>query len=178
MIRIVNVTGVEAIHGYVLRVSFSDGTSGVHDFSGILSETGPMVEPLKDHDLFRRVFISLGVLTWPNGFDLDSIQLQREMREAGELRAPTSADAKLLNVITTPVPHSEQRRAGFSGKSFSETKSSRAAKMAAASALTQSKSKEVTSAKAATAASKILGDPKVRKPEKAAAASALTQRKK
>lgn len=51
------------------------------------------------------------------------------------------------------------------------------AKTAAASALTQSKSKETTSAKAVTAAAKVMKDPKASKDAKSAA-SALTQKAK
>jgi hypothetical protein len=32
----------------------------------------------------------MGVLAWPNGFDIDSIQLHREMKAAGELRRDTA----------------------------------------------------------------------------------------
>jgi hypothetical protein len=32
-----------------------------------------------------RVFVELGALTWPNGFDLDPIALHDRMAEAGEL---------------------------------------------------------------------------------------------
>jgi hypothetical protein len=35
---------------------------------------------------FARVFLQLGTLTWPNGFDLDSIALHDEMAAAGALR--------------------------------------------------------------------------------------------
>ena len=48
----------------------------------------------------------------------------------------------------------------------------------AASALTQSKSKETTSAKVASAAAKVMKDPKASKDAKSAAASALTQKTK
>ena len=51
-------------------------------------------------------------------------------------------------------------------------------KVLAASALTQAKSKETTSARAASAASKVLNDPKASKAAKTAAASALTQKRK
>jgi Protein of unknown function (DUF2442) len=87
MIEIVNVTKVEVLGNFQLRVKFSDGTTGIHDFRDIVEETGPMVEPLRNQDIFNRVFVSMGVLTWPNGFDVDAIQLQREMRSAGELTA-------------------------------------------------------------------------------------------
>jgi hypothetical protein len=44
-----------------------------------------MVEPLRDPAFFARVFIDDGILTWPNGFDLDSIALHDEMKTAGLL---------------------------------------------------------------------------------------------
>jgi hypothetical protein len=44
-----------------------------------------MVRPLKDPAFFARVFIELGALTWPNGFDLDPIALHERMAKAGEL---------------------------------------------------------------------------------------------
>ena len=87
MIEMVKVTGVEALGDYRLRLRFSDGSCGVHNFSEIVSEAGPMVEPLRDKAFFKRVFISLGVLTWPNGYDLDAIRLHSEMKAAGELTA-------------------------------------------------------------------------------------------
>lgn len=87
MIEIVNVTKVDVLGNFRLRVKFSDGTVGIHDFKDIVAETGQMVEPLKDIEFFNRVYISMGVLAWPNGYDLDAIQLQREMRSAGELTA-------------------------------------------------------------------------------------------
>jgi len=86
MIDIVKVVKVEAIGNYRLRIRFSDGTEGDRDFSDIVSEGGPMVEPMKDPPFFARVFIELGALTWPNGFDLDSIALHDEMQAAGRLR--------------------------------------------------------------------------------------------
>lgn len=91
MIKIIHVTEVEALEDYRLRLHFSDGSCGAHDFTEIVSEPGPMVEPLRDKEFFKRVFISLGVLTWPNGYDLDSIRLHDEMKAAGELTATAAA---------------------------------------------------------------------------------------
>jgi hypothetical protein len=91
MIEIVHVTEVEAIGDYRLRLRFSDGSSGIHDFTEIVAEPGPMLEPLRDKAFFQRVFISLGVLTWPNGFDLDAIQLHSEMKTAEELSVTAAA---------------------------------------------------------------------------------------
>jgi hypothetical protein len=86
MIEIVKVVGVRPVADHRLSVRFSDGTFGEHDFSAMAAERGVMVEPLRDPDYFGRVFIEMGVLAWPNGFDIDAIQLRREMESAGELR--------------------------------------------------------------------------------------------
>ena len=70
------------------------------------------------------------------------------------------------------------KAATAAAKVMKDPKASKNAKMAAASALTQSKSKEMTSAKAASAAAKVMRDPKSSKSAKTAAASALTQKAK
>ncbi len=81
----IDVVSVEPIGGYRLRVGFSDGSTGVHDFSATAARDGEMVRPLKDPKFFAHVFIELGALTWPNGFDLDPIALHDRMAAAGEL---------------------------------------------------------------------------------------------
>ena len=52
------------------KVRFSDQAVGVHDFSVMVQEQGPLVTPLRDPDYFARVFLDLGAPTWPNGFDV------------------------------------------------------------------------------------------------------------
>jgi Protein of unknown function (DUF2442) len=81
----IDVVSVKYLGGYRLRVGFSDGTAGVRDFSATAARDGEMVQPLKDPTFFARVFIELGALTWPNGFDLDPIALHDRMAAAGEL---------------------------------------------------------------------------------------------
>ena len=44
-----------------------------------------MVEPLKAPEYFARVFVEMGAPTWPNGYDLDAIDLYMRMRGAGEV---------------------------------------------------------------------------------------------
>ena len=51
----------------------------------MIAEGGEMVEPLRDPASFARVFLDDGILTWPNGFDLDSIALHMDMKERGLL---------------------------------------------------------------------------------------------
>ena len=84
--QIVKVVEVEPLGGYRLRVAFSDGSSGEHDFADLVAQAGPMVEPLRDPELFARVFVEMGVPAWPNGFDIDAIKLHMDMAAAGELR--------------------------------------------------------------------------------------------
>jgi hypothetical protein len=76
---------LDKLGGFKLRVGFTDGTKGVHDFKALVSEPGPMIEPLRDEGYFARVFLEFGAPTWPNGFDIAPEWLRREMEKAGEL---------------------------------------------------------------------------------------------
>lgn len=86
MIELVKVVRVEAMPGHILRVNFTNGEVGDADFTWVLESEWPMSKPLIDPAFFARVFVSLGVPTWPNGFDVDAIQLHREMNDQGRLR--------------------------------------------------------------------------------------------
>lgn len=86
MSDIVKVVAVEPLGGYSLRVSFSDGSEGERDFSDLVAQKGIMLRPLADEVMFSRVFVQMGTLAWPTGFDLDAIALHDEMGEAGLLR--------------------------------------------------------------------------------------------
>jgi hypothetical protein len=79
------VTRLERLDGFRLRVRFSDGSEGVHDFAAMINEPGPMLEPLREAAFFARVFLEFGAPTWPNGFDIAPEWLRREMASAGEL---------------------------------------------------------------------------------------------
>ena len=79
------VTRLEKLGGYRLRVQFSDGSEGEHDFTAMVREPGPMLEPLRDENYFARVFLEFGAPTWPNGFDIAPEWLRREMASASEL---------------------------------------------------------------------------------------------
>ena len=81
----VDVLRLRSLEGHRLWMRFTDGSEGVRDLSEIIAAGGPMVEPLKSPDYFARVFVEMGAPTWPNGFDLDPINLYMEMRDAGSL---------------------------------------------------------------------------------------------
>jgi hypothetical protein len=57
------------VSGYVVRLKFRDGTEGEIDLKPEL--TGPMFEPLKDLDQFKRFRVDeeFHTLVWPNGAD-------------------------------------------------------------------------------------------------------------
>ena len=67
---LLKASDIKWLGGHRLRVSFSDGSSGEHDFSALVAEPGPMVEPLRDPAYFARVFLEFGAPTWPNGYDM------------------------------------------------------------------------------------------------------------
>ncbi|MBV8978541.1 MAG: DUF2442 domain-containing protein [Alphaproteobacteria bacterium] len=88
----VKVADVKPAGGWRLRVRFSDGSEGVHDFAGLVAEGGEMIEPLKDQEFFARVHVEYGVPTWPNGFDVDAIALHMDMEAAGEFGETAPAE--------------------------------------------------------------------------------------
>jgi hypothetical protein len=65
----IDVTRVDVLDGYRVRLSFLDGTVGDVDLSEHL--WGPMFAPLSDPSYFRQVVVDpeLGTIVWPNGAD-------------------------------------------------------------------------------------------------------------
>lgn len=78
----VDVTTVEPLENYHLRLGFSDGTSKVVDVKPYL--WGPMFEPLLDTGMFAQVRIepATGTVSWPNGADLDPLVLHGDFPPA------------------------------------------------------------------------------------------------
>lgn len=89
-IRMVQARRVRALPDYKLEVVFDDGMMGVIDLSEFVA-TGEITAPLRDPDFFSRVFVEMGVPTWPNGCDVDAIHLHMQMREAGTLQPASEA---------------------------------------------------------------------------------------
>ena len=87
----VDVIRLKPLGGFKLLLQFSTGEEAVCDLTELVAAGGPMVEPLKDPVFFSRVFIEMGVPVWPNGFDLDAINLYMECAAAGELRQAAPA---------------------------------------------------------------------------------------
>jgi len=68
--------------GYCIHVTFNDGKSSTIDFVRWLE--GPVFEPLKDTEYFRRFFLDGGTVSWPNGADIapETLYQQAKSTEA------------------------------------------------------------------------------------------------
>jgi hypothetical protein len=76
------VRAVNVQPGYRLSITCNDGTSGIVDMSALVSSMDAGIfAALKDTQLFQQVNIELGVLTWPNGADLDPLWVHEEIRK-------------------------------------------------------------------------------------------------
>lgn len=62
------ITKVQPLPGHVLRLTFSDGTSGDASMRELISSFPPFA-PLLDEDLFRKAHLDGGTVAWPNGLD-------------------------------------------------------------------------------------------------------------
>jgi hypothetical protein len=61
------VTAAQYIDGYRIKIQFNDGAEGVVDLGDAL--WGPVFEPLKDFEAFRRFAVRFHTLSWDNGAD-------------------------------------------------------------------------------------------------------------
>jgi len=92
MSEYITVTGLKPLQGFRLWLRFSDGTAGVRDFADILAGGGEVIEPIRDQATFERVFLSMGVPTWPSGLQLDPANLHLELAERRALQAADAAE--------------------------------------------------------------------------------------
>ena len=56
-------------HDYVYHIFFDDGSRGDVDFSEYRGK-GPVFEPLRDINYFKKAVIDGGTISWPNGVDI------------------------------------------------------------------------------------------------------------
>lgn len=75
-----DITAVEVVGEFRLRLTFDDGTVGQVDFSG--RQWRGVLEPLGDPAYFGRVRVDpeLGTVAWPNDIDLAPEPLYEEAR--------------------------------------------------------------------------------------------------
>jgi hypothetical protein len=83
-----SVTRAEYCGGYRIHVTFNDDSEKTIDFREWLK--GPVFEPLKASNRFRKFFLGGGTVAWPNGTDIapETLYAYRESgkRPNGKLR--------------------------------------------------------------------------------------------
>lgn len=92
MRSMIRVKQVVPLDGFVVRLSFTDGTQREIDLEPFLY--GPIFEPMRhDRDEFLKVLVDsrAGTIVWPNGADIDPdvlyLGLQPAWRESPHLAA-------------------------------------------------------------------------------------------
>jgi hypothetical protein len=78
--ELVDITAVEVIGEYRLRLAFEDGTVGDVDFTD--RDWRGVFEPLRDPSYFARVAVDpeSGTIAWPNGLDMAPEPLYADAR--------------------------------------------------------------------------------------------------
>jgi len=73
MSELISVTDVEALDGYAIRVTFSDGAVKEIDFSDQLAQARGVFLPLRDPARFAEVRVNeeSGTIEWPGEVDID-----------------------------------------------------------------------------------------------------------
>lgn len=76
------VKAISIVPDYRLAVTFNDDTSGIADLSSVTkAKDAGIYSALADPIVFEQATISLGVVTWPNGADLDPAWMYERLRE-------------------------------------------------------------------------------------------------
>jgi uncharacterized protein YegP (UPF0339 family) len=78
-IELVDVSSVEPLEDYRVRLIFADGLERTVDLEPYLR--GPIFEAVREPDYFRSLQVDseLGTITWPNGADIDPVVLRHDV---------------------------------------------------------------------------------------------------
>lgn len=69
MERIPHVIDAEYVKDYLVKITFDDGVVKVADL-GCYARKGGVFSALKNKEYFKRFFVDLNTLCWPNGADI------------------------------------------------------------------------------------------------------------
>jgi hypothetical protein len=85
---VIKIVGAEPVRDRVLRLEFSDGSSGDYDLAPLIARGTSLTSMLADSAYFGRFFLELGALSWPNGFELAPAAIHRQLKDRGALKVP------------------------------------------------------------------------------------------
>lgn len=98
------VKGVRALGNYTLRVTFTDGYVGEVDCRPLFElRAWPIVQKLRDQQLFRQVMVKHGVVTFPTGYDMCADVL-RYYCERGRVCSQEEVDAAFSARVAIAEP--------------------------------------------------------------------------
>lgn len=81
---LLDVTAVEALPGFILRLTFENGEVRHFSMSKLLAREATVFTPLRKVTMFRQVFIANGTVCWPGGADIDPELLYEQSVPVGE----------------------------------------------------------------------------------------------
>jgi hypothetical protein len=74
-----DVIDFEILADYMIKVTLSNGKSGIFDVKPYLNRG--IFQELKDHDYFKRARIEFGTITWPNEQDFSPETIEIKMQK-------------------------------------------------------------------------------------------------
>ncbi len=82
----IKITKATHLDDFVIELEFSDGTRGEYDLRDTLQRPSPLTESLRDVQEFKKFFLDLGALCWPNGLELSPSAIHQKLEKAGKLQ--------------------------------------------------------------------------------------------
>jgi hypothetical protein len=83
---VIKILSATHLHDFLVRVEFSDSSAGDYDLAPLFARNTVLTSAWQDPVFFRRFFIELGALAWPNGLELSAGSIHRRLDEQGKLR--------------------------------------------------------------------------------------------
>lgn len=85
--HLLDVVAVEALPGFVLRLTFENGDIRRFPMSKLLARDATVFASLRRKKLFRKVFIANGSVCWPGGADIDPELLYEQSVPEGQFES-------------------------------------------------------------------------------------------